>query len=281
MAEQNKTRLIITVHADKYQDRFKGFSSLNEVLDWPLYRLLLKNYYHAIKNEGSELESYLKTIQLQNPTTGRMTPLAIDDTSFLDKERFINQIINDDNKRLSLIQHLNTTDFFKKKLLKNEDGSIWILPTIHQSYNDENVDFIEKIVDLAQKSCDELYLLLHDKDILATKESIANHMVSKDDSILSKKISTSSSLYRLINDSKVFVFIHSSEDRFFNVIINNDEIGRTGGVNNAIKSMTSTVSNVHSNQDLSYKLASNIQSDTMHKIMSSTTDVYDFSDLFL
>ena len=271
-------RVLITTKLSNYPGHFRDFVTLDEISDWGVCKMLIK-YFHTdifIPADNS-FRSRFEEFTIIDPDTDDVLPVDFSRNDFIDNLEFKRQVVDNPVVFRHFIEALGNSDFLKKSLLNNKDGSIWVMPTINDNYHDDNISYIESLISFAGRDCSELILLLHDKDIYNTKESIKHHQVAKSDISLSSIIQDDSALMSLINGGKVFVFIHNSdEDTYCKSIVNNENL----------KEMTSSeiidnLVELPKNVAFSTQLGGVRRLSEMESIIENTKENYDFSKVFI
>lgn len=277
-AESSNLKILITTKIANYNGHFLNFKSIQATYDWNVCYFLLKYYYSKIFRK--EDESFIKEFQdfkIIDPDTDDEVVIDFSQNTFIDDPDFVEQIVNNPDLYKHFIALLKKSSFLQNTLLQNNDGSIWVLPTINDSYKEDNVLYIESIIRWSRKNNEDLYLLIHDKDIYNTIDSIRHHKVTKNEQALSTCIRKDSQLMNLIESEKVYVFIHNSdEDSYFKNIINSNNLSEKK-VSEIIDHLVYVYNNCH----LSEELGKELQLEKIQSILNKSNRSCDFSKKFL
>lgn len=98
---------------------------------------------------------------------------------------------------------------------KHNDHEIYVLPVLNSNFDTLNSQYIETVIKTLKKEDDDLYLLLHDKDLYNFSNKF--HRVAPNDGHV--LLNSESTLLSLIDSIKVFVFYHQDDDPFYTEII--------------------------------------------------------------
>lgn len=194
-----------------------------ECLD--LYKMLFLKYSNVFTDP--EFINFLKELTYQSKAEG--------ETHIFNKERFdYDAVFNNEvfkewiESSKSPNEAMTNKEVFEKMILRTEykylirkhnKCELYVLPVLNKEYDNQNIEYIENIVKVFKKDNEDLYLLLHDKDLY--DDSKMHHPVSNSDK-LGIKLEDTSKLKSLINDNKVFVFQHKNEkdgDAYYKDII--------------------------------------------------------------
>lgn len=227
MGQKNKKLLITTKEnvlnsLSKEPDLFKVFDGCT----WEVYKYLLNyryaNLYDKLFCDEKTLENYLKDLKTFDKLANDNVPVFEDssvDCCFADNKTFIGWLGEKDNKDVFLknVLGMNTPFLVKKR----ENAELYVAPVLNDNYNDNNVCYIEELINVIKGSEeDDLYLLLHDKDLYKNVDGgIKHRKVTVNDASISDKVNSKQKLKEMINKERVFVFTHQDSDNYYTQII--------------------------------------------------------------
>jgi len=145
------------------------------------------------------------------------------------------------------------------------------VPVLNESYKEQNVLFVESLIKALKKDNDDLWLLLHDKDLYEHEKKY--HKVDKNDIFPDNNITSNENLYTLITTNRVFTFIHQISDPFFEKVISKLE--------NISVDMIVEELEEHKRVDFAKDIASKMKKKDMVSIINNSTESFDFSKPFL
>ena len=261
MDKNMKLRIVITVKKDKYNNRFNGFVPINR-LDKEACLSLVKHHYSDLRD------------LLPNEVTQKG---ILDDLIFSrGDDGYFDALFKEDSFD-DVVKAVLNSSFYREKVLQNQAGNIWVLPASDMT----SQEYINDLITWAEEDKTDLYLLLHDKDIYNTLEGqieVITHCVDIKDEYLCKDIMNP--LEGLVNNKRVFVFIHDTDrDDYYKYIVSNSQLS-TMSPSNIIQ----ILEGAHKNIAFSNLLG---QQNNYEKMMTLLEDArkeskkYDFSKLFL
>ena len=273
-----KRRLLITTYSNQYKNHFIGFSAIEQPLDWEVCRFLLAFYLGCF--EKDDLQEAIREFTLVDPDTGDPYDISIDDGClFYDDPVFIEQIVKNEEKYGRLQQNMMSLPFINQKLLQNSDGTVWVVPLLKERYQNDNVDYVECLINWAGKDVDELYLLLHDKDLYQIDKP--HHQVNKEDPDLSAYSSDKVLLMKHIEKSRVFVFVHASaSDDYCKSIVHNPDLSHLS-FDSILTILYDGEKMAKRNCELTKQLGKCMCKKEIEEKLKSASGPYDFSISFL
>ena len=179
-------------------------------------------------------------------------------------------------KKNEFLDRVSKSDFVKKHFLQKEE--IFILPIINDNYSQDNVKYVEKLVEWLYEDGVDLFLLLHDKDIFNTSEPIKQKRVTPKTKYLSEISLEDEKLKSLIENGKVYAFIHEEDkDAYYKGIVKS--INRID-VEKIVEILNDPT--ISLNQGLFEKLGSNMTKNEIEKVFEAADKKgCDFSKQFL
>lgn len=216
--EQNK-KIIISVRVDQIDPTsLANYSPHGDSKCFEVYKMmLLKEHITLFDNE--EFKSYLKGLKFINQVGKEMLifPDNIDCSKVFNNDNFKTWIENDENTMNFIKQLIKTND--KHLIRKHNTEEIYVVPVLNEDFNDENVEYTEKLIEALKKKDDDLWLLLHDKDLYNSDRSC--HLVKKDDDgLVPIEGENRHELNNLVEGKRLFVFRHESNaDYYYDCIV--------------------------------------------------------------
>lgn len=267
---QNK--IIISVRISDVNCAFTKYSPHGGEKCFEAYKLLLKKNSEVFADD--DFLYFLKSIFVEEDGEKEFFFEEQDRFNFnsvFENDNFTDWIKSKENKIqfiIQLTQRLND----KQIIRKHNTEEIYVVPLLNDSYNDENVEYTEKLIAALRQDGDDLWLLLHDKDLYSINKSYHPANISEFHEGRHEVLNCSE-LKSLIENNKVFTFIHSDSDHFFAEVINKlDELTIDGIISELVKSR-----NVVS---FTKEIAKCIKKGDMTKVLENAPK-YDFSKKFL
>lgn len=279
MDQKNKKILITTKEnvlnsLSKEPDLFKVFDGCT----WEVYKYLLNykyaNLYDKLFCDEKTLENYLKDLKTFRKLENGNVPVfdSSVDCYFADNETFKGWLGENGNKDVFLknVLGMNTPFLVKKRM----NAELYVAPVLNEDYKEENVLYVEELIKCIKVGeGDDLYVLLHDKDLYATEEPITSRKVSSSDSCLSEKVNSTSNLKGLIKKEKVFVFTHQPKDDYYKQIV-------TELNNIAVVNIVDILFTIRHNVDFASSIGDMNLITSMRNFIASENEFYDFSKRF-
>lgn len=262
MAQNNlhieKKRLIISTKNDTFT-KINGFIPIQQCLSWEIFKFILSNSYDKLLDDEN-FRTYMSSIvdNIYNPDS---------DFNFSDEEK---------NKIRGVIID---TDFYKSRFLQNANNSIWVIPILNETFNKNNIDYIENFISCASSDEYDVYLLLHDKDLF--RETKCAHQVSDSDkdSFGINYNEFPPLLKERIEKNKTFVFKHQrDEDSYCRLIVWNKNLSSLS-ISSIIETLTLVVDNLKITDSINKQLCKNKMEEEFCKATEKRS--YDFSVKFL
>lgn len=267
--DQKIKKIIISVRISDVNCDFINYAPYGDEKCFEVYKMLLSKYNDVFTNEN--FISFLKGISYEYE--GSSEPVFNDpnffnyDSVFQD-DSFIDWIKSEENKRI-FINHLimmNDGHIIRKHITEE----IYVVPLLNDFYQDANVKYIEELVNALRQEHDDLWLLLHDKDLYEREERY--HQADKSEFENIPAFSNCPKLITLIENNKVYTFIHQNSDHFFSEVIKKlDEL--------TLKDIIKEIENKRI--EFAKDIAMKIKKEEMISLLENANETYDFSKPFL
>ena len=276
--EQRNRKILITakesVLTSLEADLFKVFDGCK----WEVYKYLLKFRYSKLYNklffEKNTLRDFLDGLQTTN-AAGRVISVFMGpvDCGFVEKDPFKNWLLKDKNTDdfLNNLFGMDTPFLVKKR----ENAELYVAPVLNDNYNDNNVCYVEELINVIKGSEeDDLYLLLHDKDLYKNVDGgIKHRKVTVNDANLSDKVNSMQKLKEMINKERVFVFTHQPTDNYYKRIVSE--------LNNiAVGNIVDILYTISHNVDFASSIGNEMTITRMRECIAGEKEFYDFSKKF-
>lgn len=222
--KKDNFKIIITVRLDLFHPKqLEKYSTYKDSYEkcYDLYKLYSEKNGAEVFNKEKFLVHLKSDLKIEDEL-GEMKSFFMEknDTDFSYNKVFLNdnfkRWIECDGNKGKFIEYLVETDA-EFLVRKHDEKEIYIFPVLNKGFDKHNIKYIETIIGtFMEEDSDELYLLLHDKDLYNGPNK--HHPVSDRDE-LGLKLDDGSVLKTLINDNKVFVFQHIDQDKYYCEII--------------------------------------------------------------
>ena len=201
MVQKNKI-IISTRLLDGLREQYVPFISTLEV-----YQILIKAHSDVLINE--KLQHFLLSLSWHDDENDRAIPFfpSIEriNSSMFDNNRHFKKWLQEKSNQNKFIKNIcATNDRYLVRKKNNEE--IYVTPLLSDDFSMNNVEYIEKLLESIVKEGDNIYLLLHDKDLF--KEQTRCYQVKACD--VSSYVNEVSYpiLTSLIDNGRVCVYIH-------------------------------------------------------------------------
>lgn len=217
--EQEKTKkIIITVGVGTIRpDFFINYQAYGSFECYEVYMLILKKYSNVFDNQ--DFISYLKGLKYINQLEREMSifPDNIDYSKVVNNDNFQNWIQKKTNKENFICNLIKTNNLYL--IRKHKKAEIYVVPLLNRTFVEENVIYTDMLINAFKKKDDDLWLLLHDKDLYSSDRSC--RLVNKNDDGLGQINSDNfCELYNLVEGKRVYVFKHDSNaDYYYDKIV--------------------------------------------------------------
>lgn len=240
-----------------------------------IYKMLMAKYGSMFNHQ--DFTRFLESLSLQDEA-------GEDSLIFQNLESFNYKSVFENDNFITWISDNNNKDSFLSNLCqckdlhllrKHNSFEIYIVPTYSDTFAPENVSYIELLVNKLKKGDEEVYLLLHDKDLYETGKEC--HHASPEDSFGLKDMHKYETVWSLINSRKVFVFKHdtSVDDFYNNIVLKLDELSIDGFMKALAIKLDA------SNFTLSEILGKLMSEEEMKDALKGCGSQYDFTKSFL
>lgn len=266
---QNK--IIISVRISDVNCAFSKYSPYGDEKCFEAYQLLLKKNSEVFADDDFIL--FLKSIFIEEDGEKEFFfkgQHSFNFNSVFENDNFTDWIKTEENIIqfiVQLTQRMNN----KHIIRKHNTEEIYVVPLLNDSYNDENVKYTEKLIAALKQDGDDLWLLLHDKDLYSIKEPY--HLANLSEFNKGHVVYNCVELKTSIENNKVYTFIHQDSDQFFTEVINKlDELTLDDIIEEFEK---------HKRVDFAKKVAQCIRKQEMTNEIVNAEESYDFSEQFL
>lgn len=182
-----------------------------------IYKSLMEKHGNVFSCNA--FKTYLKTLFIENEIGQEELFFGQNDTFSYDTVFYddnFNEWINNGENKCSFLSKLGKTDY-THLIKKHKNQELYVIPVLNEDFHEDNLSYIEKIIERFENGNDKLYLLLHDKDIYLNGKT--KHKATKND-VFEKDLGTFPKLKKSIEDGRVFVFQHDpAKDDYYNQIV--------------------------------------------------------------
>ena len=213
---QNNKKIIISLRVDIVDTTsFVNYSPHDECIE--VYKMLLNKYISMFDDE--KFKSYLKELKYTNMVKieKNIFPENIDYSKIFFNENFNKWISKEYNTKKFMEELIKTND--KHLIRKHKKAEIYVVPVLNEDFDYENVVYTVALIKALKKEGDDLWLLLHDKDLYSSDRSC--RLVQKgDDNLVLLEGEKLCNLNNLVDGKRVYVFRHESNaDDYYDKIV--------------------------------------------------------------